>query len=115
MSTRKTKIGSSLALAGMVGAMLMVSAGGALAGAVGLGQPGVARSESLIDNVGYRCCYWRPRPVHHHCCWHHHHHTNPYFTKLVGAGYVSYPIYRVDRYTVDMMHPSYVYNAGWGW
>ncbi len=52
--------------------------------------------------------------------WHHHHHHHHFMSRLVEAGSVSYPIYRVEHYTVDYSSPAYTYTGcgscgGWFW
>lgn len=109
MSTRKTSMASKIA-AGVVGALFSAApVSVALAGPGGFGQPGVANVQSPIQSVSHYCCR------HHH---HHHHHGghHGYFTSLTHAGAVSYPIYRIDHYKVDYVHPTYTYSGGCcGW
>jgi hypothetical protein len=116
-------MGSKIAAAGMIGALLSVApVSGALAAPGGFGQPGVANVQAPIENVHWRhyCCHYRP-VVHYHCChWGHHHHhhyaRNPYYTGYTGAGTISYPIYRIDHYKIDYVHPTYTYTGGCcGW
>jgi hypothetical protein len=121
MSTRKTSKGLKIAAAGLIGALLSVAPiSGVLAAPGGFGQPGVANVQAPIENVHWRrhCCYHRP-VVRHYCCGHHHHHyaRNPYYTGLSHAGTITYPIYRIDHYKVDYVHPTYTYtgccSSGW--
>ncbi len=113
MSTRKTSMGSKIAAAGLIGALLSVApVSGVLAAPGGFGQPGVANVQAPIENVHWRrhyCCHWG----HHH----HHHYVshNRYYTGLSHAGTISYPIYRIDHYKVDYVHPTYTYTGCCGY
>jgi hypothetical protein len=117
MSTRKLSIGSTLAIAALVGATLSIAP-------LSSAQAGW-RTHYRADTRTYTRSY-----THSHVdtYYHPHHHysggdyqpyrtpsygyMNPDITRLVAAGVVSYPIYRVDHYKVDYASPYYVTNGG---
>jgi hypothetical protein len=86
----------------------MTMAAGALAALLSAAPLSSARAGELR---------WYHHFHHHHCCYHHHAvAVDPYFTQYVHAGYVAYPVYRVDHYKIDYAAPTYVYDGGsWGW
>jgi len=53
--------------------------------------------------------------------WHHHRHCHrPFFTQLVAAGTVVYPVYRLERYKTDYRSPTFIAAAlvvspAWWW
>jgi hypothetical protein len=66
----------------------------ATAGVPSLAQNDAAKVDAPVDYVRW---YWHR---------HHHHHI---FTRLVSAGTVTYPVYRIDRYAIDYRHPIFAY------
>ncbi len=66
-------------------------ASGAVAGVPSLAQNDAAKVDAPVDYVRWYC-------------HRHHHHI---FTRLVAAGTVTYPVYRIDRYAIDYKHPVF--------
>lgn len=110
MSTRSMSVKAMIAGAAMVGGLLSIAApNGALAGPVGFATPAATGVQAPVDTVGWRRCHWG---------WHchgYHHHVSPYFTRMVDAGVVSYPIHRVERYHIDYRNPSYTLTSCCTW
>ena len=92
------KIASSVLGLGLVFGL----ATSAAAGVPSLAQNDAAKVGAPVDYVRWYC--------HRH--WHRH-----YFTQLVAAGTVTYPVYRVERYKIDYSAPTFVApvvaSAGW--
>jgi hypothetical protein len=86
------KIASALGLGLVLGLATSASAG-----VPSLAQNDAAKVEAPVDYVRW------------YCRRHHHHHG--YFTQLVAAGTVTYPVYRVERYKIDYKSPTFVYAA----
>ena len=78
-----------------------------LATSAAAGVPSVAQNDAA--KVGAPVDY-----VHWYCHRHWHRH---YFTQLVAAGTVTYPVYRVERYKIDYSAPTFVTpvvaSVGW--
>jgi len=108
MSTRKMSGRAAIAVASLMGGLLSLApVNGALAGPVGFATPAATGVQAPIDTVGLRRCHWG---------WHcHGHHASPYFTRMVDAGVVSYPIHRIERYHIDYHHPSYTLTSCCTW
>ncbi len=105
------RFGSSILAAGLIGGLLSAAQiTSAIAGVPSLPQNNAVSLPAQVDQV-----HWRWGCCHYH---HHYYHANPYFTQLVNAGVVSYPVYRIDHYKIDYTSPTYTYTAApgwWGW
>jgi len=74
----------------------------AAAGVPSVAQNDAAKVEAPVDYVR----------------WYHHRHCHRhFFTQLVAAGTVTYPVYRVEHYKIDYSAPTFVApvvaSAGW--
>ena len=68
----------------------------AAAGVPSLAQNDAAKVEAPVDYVRWYC---------------HRHRHHGIFTRLVAAGTVSYPVYRVEHYKIDYRAPTFVAAA----
>jgi hypothetical protein len=103
MRKDRLTFGSKTLAAGVLGGMIAAApVAAALAGVPAIGPSAATTLEAPVTQV-----HW------HHCCWHHHHHH--IFTRLVDAGSVSYPVYRIEHYKIDFAHPTFAPIEPVGW